>query len=86
MSLAPASNLCAFHLFYGFFSASLHVFNPVFFFDRCRQSVQMLFGLRLCRFTVESCYHCPLLFFHVRDSVVELHVPVIFTFFHFYDG
>ena len=32
VSLVPASNLCAFHLFHGFFSASFYVFNPVFFF------------------------------------------------------
>ena len=29
----PASNLCAFHLFHGFFSASLYVCHPVFFFN-----------------------------------------------------
>ena len=33
VSLVPASNLCAFHLFYGFFSDSLYVFIAVFFFD-----------------------------------------------------
>ena len=29
VNLVPASNLCAFHLFHGFFSASLYVINPV---------------------------------------------------------
>ena len=31
--LFPASNLCAFHLFHGFLSASFYVFDPVFFFN-----------------------------------------------------
>ena len=35
VSLVPASNLCVIHLFNGFFGASFHVINPVFFFDLC---------------------------------------------------
>ena len=35
VSLVPASNLCAFHLFHGFICASFYVFNPVFFFNQC---------------------------------------------------
>ena len=35
VSLVPASNLCVCHLFQSIFSASLYVFNPVFFFNQC---------------------------------------------------